>query len=172
MTVPGPRKLLAPAEFFVKPPPSSRSAGQGARHSRRRAKIDFDSRDSRNRELGLAGEKYVVAIERKRLIGEKRSDLAKEVVHVSLEFGDGSGYDIKSFTARGEPLYIEVKTTTSDSNQPFMMSANELKFARGHKRGYRLIRVFDWGATPRAFILKADGVKRLNVIPTNYRCSV
>ena len=54
--------------------------------------------DIQNRKLGLAGELLVLEYERKNLIDAGRKDLAENVQHVSVEQGDGAGYDIRSFS--------------------------------------------------------------------------
>ncbi len=72
-------------------------------------KFDPIERDFRNRKLGKAGEKFVVRLERQKLIGVGRDDLAERVRGVADLDGDGAGYDVRSFSAEGHERLIEVK---------------------------------------------------------------
>src|ERR1700736_4510585 len=60
-------------------------------------KFDPAERDARNRDLGKAGEKFVVEFERDRLRRAGRNDLAEDVGWVADLDGDGYGYDVRSF---------------------------------------------------------------------------
>ena len=63
--------------------------------------------------LGRAGEEEAFAYERERL-NKANPSLAKLVLpHFKL--GNRPGYDMLSFTEKGEPIYIEVKTSADDS---------------------------------------------------------
>ena len=64
--------------------------------------------------------------------GRGRPDLAKRVVWVARDLGDGAGYDIASFDADGSDRHIEVKTTRLGSTTPFYLSAWELAYAEEH----------------------------------------
>ena len=58
-------------------------------------------RDFRNCKLGREGEELVFHFERQRLQQQDRADLARKVKWISEELGDGAGYDILSFDAKG-----------------------------------------------------------------------
>jgi hypothetical protein len=81
------------------PPPPSGDPDKTLTPAVRRlvGKFDPAERDARNRELGKAGERFVVAFERDRLRRAGREDLANDVRWVSDLDGDGFGYDVKSF---------------------------------------------------------------------------
>ena len=49
---------------------------------------------------------------------DSRDDLARKVIWVSEEEGDGAGYDIESFEPDGRPRLIEVKTTNGWERTP------------------------------------------------------
>lgn len=75
-------------------------------------------------EIGRTGEAWVAAEERQRL--------AKTPFAGSVEVcspAQRSSFDIKSRTASGEILYIEVKTTEGEPALPFYMSLEEYSFA-------------------------------------------
>ena len=73
-----------------------------------------------------------------------RDDLSDKVKWISRDSGDGYGYDILSYdfekNGKEYEIHIEVKSTTH-LNDDFIMSSNELKYAREHKDTYRLYRV-------------------------------
>ena len=102
---------IDPTDVFVKEPttePKQKEAREGLRRMLR--KIDPATRDMRLREIGAAGEAFVLDVERARMVDFKRPDLVAEVKQVSLS-DDGAGYDIRSFDHNGEERFIEVKTT-------------------------------------------------------------
>ena len=117
-------------------------------------RFDPVERDHRNRELGLAGEKVVVDHERRWLAERGRGDLAERVRHVSIEIGDGLGYDIESFTLEGEPKPIEVKTTRGGLDTPFFMSRNEKEVSERMANNYRLYRLHRFGPKTAFFELR------------------
>jgi hypothetical protein len=117
-------------------------------------RFDPVERDLRNRELGLAGEKLVVGHERRRLQEAGRGDLAGMVRHVSVEVGDGLGYDIESFDLDGARREIEVKTTRGTALTPFFISRNERIVSERRKETYRICRVHEFGVKPSMFELR------------------
>ncbi len=118
--------------------------------------------------IGRHGEVLVVRWEQKRLTECGRYDLAKRVQHVAVEVGDGEGYDVLSFDHISEsPLHIEVKTTKGSQNNRFLISANEVVFAREHPKTRLLYRVFDLNYDPRFHILNALDDALLE--PTKFR---
>lgn len=106
-------------------------------------KIDPES----NPQIGKCGEDSVLEFERKRLTDLGRPDLAKRIEHVSSS-NDSAGYDIKSFDIDIDNMssikdkYIEVKTTTTNNQDGFYISANELEFAKQNKDNYYIYRVY------------------------------
>ena len=92
-------------------------------------KFDVAGRDARNRALGRAGKQLVLAHDAT-LDAMGKPDLARRVRWVSEQDGDGAGDDIASFTAKGAPRLIEVKTTNGWECTPFHISRNELAVAK------------------------------------------
>ena len=82
----------------------------------------------RNRITGIKGEEFVVNYEKQLLRELNLNDLAEKVKRVSDE-NVANGYDVISFTAKGDEKFIEVKTTTT-SKFDFDISSNELKRAK------------------------------------------
>jgi hypothetical protein len=85
-------------------------------------KFDPAERDARNRDLGKAGEKFVVELERHRLNLAGRDDLAERIRRISELDGDGYGYDVKSFEPDGKERFLEVKTTCGHERTAFWQS--------------------------------------------------
>ena len=114
---------------------------------------DYAAVEASNRRLGEGGEVAVVELERRRLRNAGKSKLADAVEHVSKTRGDGLGYDILSFETSGKERLIEVKTTKSRAETPFFVSRNELVVSQDHAAAYNLVRVFNFGPTPRWYQL-------------------
>jgi len=133
-------------------------------------RFDVAARDERNRRLGRAGEERVLAHERDSLRRAGRHDLARRVVWVSQERGDGAGYDIASFTPEGSDRLIEVKTTNGAWDRtPFHISANELRVADERRADWRLVRVYDFARAPRAFELCPPLSAHVALAATSFR---
>ncbi|CAN7685960.1 DUF3883 domain-containing protein [Mesorhizobium amorphae] len=116
-------------------------------------KFDPALRDARNRQLGKSGEERIFFAEQSGLRVAGRDDLARKVRWVSVEDGDGAGYDIRSFDPAGRERLIEVKTTTGHKQTPFLLSENERSFSEERPDAFRLVRLFDFARAPRAFEL-------------------
>lgn len=83
------------ATILVPPPPFADPDGTLTPAVRRLVgKFDPVERDARNRDLGKAGERFVVAFERDRLRRAGQEDLADGVRWVSDLDGNGYGYDV------------------------------------------------------------------------------
>lgn len=131
-------------------------------------KFDFAGRAERNRRLGRAGERRVLAHERATLIGAGRSDLAKRVRWVSEEDGDGAGYDVASFSPDGRTRLIEVKTTNGWARTPFRITRNEVAVAEERAADWRLLRLWNFARMPRAFELFPPLDAHVKLIATSF----
>jgi hypothetical protein len=116
-----------------------------------RPPVDYVKLEAQNIALGLAGEKFVIDLERARLERAGKGWLAAQVKHISVESGDGLGYDILSFEKNSREILIEVKTTKYGEYTPFYVSRNELQVSREEASRYHLYRVHSFGPTPRLF---------------------
>lgn len=130
--------------------------------------FDVATRDARNRALGRAGERLVLLHEKSTLEMAERHDLAKEVLWVSEEVGDGLGYDIASFLPDGRKRLIEVQTTNGWEYTPFHISLNELKVSKQKEDVWCLVRIWDFVRSPRAYELLSPLDDRVRLIATNY----
>jgi hypothetical protein len=153
------------------PKPDSGASRRAARPAAPRIRqTDFVKRDADNRTLGRLGEEWAVEFERYRLHdGEERQDLAKKVVWVSDDEGDGAGYDIRSFNRDGSPRLIEVKTTGLGKHFPFYVSANELKVSQQQANAYYLYRVFRFATAPRLYALNGPLDRVCSLTPEVFR---
>lgn len=131
--------------------------------------IDFAARENACRKLGQSGEELILGYERYQLEQAGRADLAREVEWVARTKGDGLGYDIRSFTAKDEERFIEVKTTNFDRETPFLITDNELDFSKQNAQQYKLCRLFDFGRRPRMFTLNGSMEEACVITPTLYR---
>jgi hypothetical protein len=135
-------------------------------------KFDPVERDFRNRTLGRAGEEFVLDVERKRLIGEERSDLARKVRWISEEDGDGAGFDILSFDAGGTERLIEVKTTNGTVRTPFFLTRVEHEVAHERSDAWYLYRVHRFAQQPQIFTVQPPLNATLALIPETWRAMV
>ena len=133
----------------------------------------FTSQQGQRRKMiGDIGEEIVAQIERDRLAGTGYENR----VSTRPAKNRRNGYDVISATSGGEPKYIEVKTTrSSDPNEPFFMSAGELRTAeRFHKEGanYELVRIYALNITTGTYryaVYSAENVLTIfDAIPCQY----
>ncbi|MRR51821.1 MAG: DUF3883 domain-containing protein [Rhodocyclaceae bacterium] len=115
---------LNPQRNIVKATPKVGSIGS---YNNNVVKIDHLKKHDSNIELGMQGELIVLNWEKDRLISNGYGDLSDKIVHASREVGDSAGYDILSFDVNGEQILIEVKTTTSEKQDGFYLTANEYR---------------------------------------------
>lgn len=134
-------------------------------------KMDYAARDENNRTLGRAGEQWALEFEQHRLLQEGLAELFPRVDWVSDRLGDGAGYDILSFDSNTEPRYIEVKTTNGAFASSFIISRNELDFAREVEEAFCLYRLFQFRDAPSMYLLRGDIAKQLHLEPLDYRAS-
>jgi hypothetical protein len=142
-----------------------------ARRARLPKRVDFAARDEANRKLGRGGEQWVLSFEQQRLHDAGTPELFQQVDWISERLGDGTGYDILSYDALGQPRYIEVKTTNGAHTSAFIISRNELDFAQETGDAFHLYRVFQFRVEPKLYILQGDVSKQLHLEPMDYRAS-
>lgn len=124
--------------------------------------------ESRNRTLGLAGEKLVVEFEHKRLWQAGKRDLANRIEHVADTVGDHLGFDIRSFETDGRDRLIEVKTTRFGALTPFFASKNEVEVSIAREGEYQLYRLYKFARQPRLFVLPGSLRKSCSLDPIQF----
>lgn len=134
-------------------------------------RFDVAARDERNRALGRAGEERTLKHERAQLRSAGRDDLARKVIWVSEEEGDGAGYDIASFEPDGRPRLIEVKTTNGWERTPFHISRNELALAEERRSEWCLFRLWNFSRQPKAFELRPPLDAHVSLTATAFQAS-
>ena len=159
--------IASPPTLSNRPPPIELEKALGVAQ-----KFDVAERDELNRRLGRDGESRVLRHEKAILRESGFEKLANDVRWVSEEDGDGAGYDIASFNPDGSPRLIEVKTTNGSwERTPFHISRNELDVAEARQDEWRLIRLWNFRRSPRAFALAPPLERHLSLTPTSFRAS-
>ena len=159
--------IASPPTLSNRPPPIELEKALGVAQ-----KFDVAERDELNRRLGRDGESRVLRHEKAILRESGFEKLANDVRWVSEEDGDGAGYDIASFNPDGSPRLIEVKTTNGSwERTPFHISRNELDVAEARQDEWRLIRLWNFRRSPRAFELAPPLERHLSLTPTSFRAS-
>jgi hypothetical protein len=162
----------SPVEVFVAPPALAITEARiPERLERLVRKFDPVERDHRNRSLGRAGEEFVVDLERRRLAGGDRSDLARQVRWIAAEQGDGAGYDVLSFDLSGREQWLEVKTTNGPARTPFFLSRNERDVAAERPAQWRIYRVHLFSTEPRIFTITPPLEQAVHLRPEIWRVS-
>jgi hypothetical protein len=134
-------------------------------------KFDPALRDERNRTLGRLGEERIFLHERETLRALGRRDLSDRVRWVAQDDGDGAGFDILSFTPEGGEKLLEVKTTVGERLTPFFLNHNERAVSQERPDAFRVVRLFDFARTPRAFELHPPLESCVLLRPQVYRAS-
>jgi len=131
-------------------------------------KFDPAERDARNRDLGKAGEKFVVEFERRRLKQAGRDDLAERIRWVSELDGDGYGYDVRSFEPDGKERLLEIKTTCGHERTAFWLTKREVDVASDRSDIYRIRRVFHFRNHARMFEIAPPLHQELSMTPSTF----
>ncbi|MGO4833456.1 DUF3883 domain-containing protein, partial [Rhizobiaceae sp. 2RAB30] len=168
---PSPLQLAEDGSFFIDPPSSVPTPERPWQLDQLIRKFDPVERDFRNRELGKAGEAFVVDVERQKLINAERPDLARKIRWVAMEDGDGAGYDILSFEPGGRERLIEVKTTNGAAWTPFFLTRNEHQTAHARQEDWHLYRVHLFSQKPRICLIKPPLEPALHLRPETWRAS-
>ena len=152
----------------------TKTKGISTKEFRVRKDVDYSAIDRKNKKVGLGGEKLVFLYEKKVLTDNNRQDLASKVSHVSVDIGDGLGYDILSYEKNGEKKYIEVKTTSGNIGTDFFVTKSELKRSKTEKK-YYLYRVYNYDQinnTGELFIKKGALDENFMLEPDSYKAKV
>lgn len=123
--------------------------------------------------IGTLGEQLIFEELKLRLISTIYQPLIEEFKHVSIEHGDGLGYDILAYNESAEKIYVEVKTTTA-KYPAASFSKNEISFATQFDENYVLFLVHNLNTDYNSFeyieIHGFSNVKeQLSFQPTNYK---
>lgn len=132
-------------------------------------RVNFDAINKRNKVIGLKGEEFVLEHEKQRLSPE----LSEKIIHVSLDEGDGAGYDILSYDHSGKPKFLEVKTTTGPEKTPFYLSENEKVFIEEYGEEVEIVRVYNFdevlGTGEIVRILGNEFLEKVRLQPLSYK---
>jgi hypothetical protein len=167
----GPLRVKDENEILVAPPAFLNSDPESRPAAIRRlvGKFDPAARDARNRDLGRAGEEFVVDFERSRLRRAGRSNLARDVRWVADLDGDGYGYDVRSFDPDdGQERLLEIKTTCGNERTPFWMTRRECDVAAEKRDIYRVRRVFHFRNEVKMFDIAPPLEAKLLLTPATF----
>lgn len=125
---------------------------------------------------GNLAEGLVYVAEKQKLQNLNRRDLVDKVKWISRDSGDGYGYDILSYdfdsSGKEYEIHIEVKST-ENLNDDFIMSSNELRYARENRETYRLYRVARVKSnSPVCKVIEVDLDELFDFEPSEYKVSV
>lgn len=172
---PSPEFFVEPTRIYEDAPLPGTAAEQQVPETIHKIIRKFEppaERDARNRMLGRAGEEFVFELERRRLSLLGRADLADNVRWVAKEDGDGYGFDILSFHGKGnhsdQKRWLEVKTTNGPKTTPFFITRNELRVSEKNPGIFRVVRLYDFQKTVRAYRLEPPLEDRVRLTPAIY----
>ncbi len=120
--------------------------------------VDYLKLEELRQKIGNIGEQYVYECEKTRLInaGSNYADLVDRTPANNPQ----NGYDILSYTEKGTPIYIEVKSTMGDVDTPFYITRNEKETSKRIKDNggiYQIHRVYNIGKEISVSIYEDDG---------------
>lgn len=131
---------------------------------------DYIETNKVNKDLGDEGELFVLEYE-KECVKKYNLPSAKNVRHISVDEGDGLGYDILSYDSQGNEIYIEVKTTEGGEKTSFYITANELLKSEQEKEKYFLYRVYNFDIEKGVgdIAVRRGSLKDLCIMPQVYK---
>lgn len=135
--------------------------------------VDFDSLNRKKKQLGTAGELLVLnsEIEYLKSIGKDYP-----IEYVADTQGDGLGFDIKSFTADGKEVHIEVKTTRASTIDGFYLSPKELEESKNPNYIYKIYRVYNFDEKNKTADIKvyegAVSETQFKLVPVSYKVTL
>jgi hypothetical protein len=131
--------------------------------------VNYEERNRQLKQIGDAGEKLVIELERVRLFNAgKNADYADKNV---FKVKDREGYDIRSVDENENEIFIEVKTTVRDKSAPFYLTFRELSISNKHSQKYYLYRIFNFdiiNKSGQCYILTGDVSTQLSLDPIVY----
>lgn len=64
-----------------------------------------------------------------------------------------AAYDVLCYDRSGRERFLEFKTTIGHKRTPFYLTRNARDFAEEAADRFRIFRLYDWGQTPKAFLI-------------------
>lgn len=159
-------------KFFLEPSeaPDSTKSYVNRKRNFKGYDIDWGKKRTVSSKLGTAGEQLVITTEKEKL---KKAGLASKAEEVR-KAKDGEGYDIFSYSESGEELYIEVKTTKGNSDEPFYLSINEKIFSEMNKHKYVIYRLHNFNNvlnSAKFYKIRGEELNNFELAPTNFEVS-
>jgi hypothetical protein len=156
-------------KIIVKPPEIVSVTEPNPFYLHKTIKINYLEKEQSNKALGLYGEEIVIEFEKWNLKRSGKDRLADKIKWISIEEGDGAGFDILSKNLNGTDKYIEVKTTRLGKETPFFFSSNELQFSVNKASYYHLYRLFNVESDVKLFQKNGALNTICNYTPTMFK---
>lgn len=102
--------------------------------------VNWEREFQKAQETGIGGEEFVIKQE---ILKLRKAGLKKKAELVEKKI-DGAGFDIRSFDESGEEIHIEVKTTSKNDDESFLLSLNERDYLEKFPKSYFIYRVFNF----------------------------
>ena len=132
-------------------------------------KTDFDALNKKKKTIGTFGEILIYNDEVDKVYN---LGLNKQVDHKSVSEGDGLGYDILSYDEYGNELYIEVKTTESNTPDSFYLTPKEISVCQEKMEAYRVYRVYSLNRTSGTYKVEVytgtELIELFDFVPVSY----
>jgi hypothetical protein len=145
-------KVEAPSEIKA---PSSRTDSTPGVHP------NYKKAQEVKKKIGDAGELIALQFEKNRLHSIGLDTFIPKIEHVSITQGDGLGYDIKSFDKSPDgtvkEIFIEVKSTIGNKEDPFQISSNEVSVSKKLGDSYKIYRLFKIKNKTRVYLYIVSG---------------
>lgn len=146
------------------------------KNKRPKKEIKYNELDEIRKAFGDKCEEIVYNYEKNRLKQEGRTNIEEDVIWVSKTLGDGEGYDIKSKEKIGgkyEDIYIEVKGTDKNCNEPFEISINEVEKSEEFKERYYIYRVGKGNSSiPEFYKIKGSIRENFKLKPIKFKATI
>lgn len=156
-------------KLIQKAPELGEAQEPSVNYRRTPVKVNYLEKEQKNRSLGLLGEELVFKYEKWNLFKQGKHNLSDSVEWVSMNQGDGLGFDILSKNLNGTDKYIEVKTTRLGKETPFYFSSNELHFSIEHAKNFHLYRLYNFEDKIGMFTKNGSFKDICNYKATNYK---
>lgn len=162
----------------IKAKPKEQKIKKDTKEKKKRTnkEIKYSELDEIRKAFGDKCEEIVYNYEKNRLKKEGRTNVDEDVIWVSKDIGDGEGYDIKSkekINGKYEDIYIEVKGTDKNCNEPFEISINEVEKSEECKERYYIYRIGKGNSSiPEFYKIKGSIKEKFKLEPIKFKATI
>lgn len=156
--------------------PKEKKSKTISKNKRKKTEIKYSELDAIKKAFGDKCEEIVYNYEKNKLKQEGRTNVDEDVIWVSKVLGDGEGYDIKSkekINGKYEDIYIEVKGTDKNCNEPFEISINEVEKSEEFKERYYIYRLGKGNSSiPEFYKIKGSIKEKFKLEPVKFKATI